>query len=206
MEPTAEILNFTDNLVAAVQSATGQRLDLTPETLPFLDYYGQIYRGSRDKKFTKDRAAAENLSLLLAPMGGAYFGQVIHAKYACQWHAPLQSYGEWRIQFEHCFLYFNPVAVAMEVFNQKEMKGWPAAFETRPEDEAWLCSILDELGRVSVEDYYTFSVRWEILDTVVARLETAEIMERGPGSCESLKLYNDADYESFIRRLTAGRR
>ena len=205
MEPTEEILSFTDGIVAVVQSSTGQRLDLTPETLPFLDYYGQIYRISRDKKFLNDKAG-ENLSLLLAPMGGAYFGQVLCAKYACRWHAPFQSYGEWRIQFEQCFLYFNPVAVAMEVFNQKEMKGWPAAFRTRPEDEAWLCSILDELGGVTVEDYFTFSVRWEILDTVVARLETAEIMERGPGNCDSLKLYGDADYASFIRRRTAGRR
>ena len=125
MEPTEEILSFTDGIVAVVQSSTGQRLDLTPETLPFLDYYGQIYRISRDKKFLNDKAG-ENLSLLLAPMGGAYFGQVLCAKYACRWHAPFQSYGEWRIQFEQCFLYFNPVAVAMEAgFVARSFSGFP---------------------------------------------------------------------------------
>lgn len=201
MTDMREVINFSNNLIAAVLTAVGQKLDMTPETLPFLDYYAQIFREVRDRKFVDDREAATDISLLFGPLAGAYFGQVITKKYACRWHAPMGDYGNWRIQFDHCFLFFNPAAVAMEVFNQREMEGCNSAFITRKEDEEWLCSILDEWGLVRPEEYYSFSVRWEILDTIVGKLETTEVFQKGARGCEVVKVYGVEDYEAYIETM-----
>jgi hypothetical protein len=201
MTDIREVVNFSNNLIAAVLTAVGHKLDMTPETLPLLDHYARIFRDVRDSKFGPNQESGMDISLLFGPMAGAYFGQVITKKYACRWHAPRGDYGGWRIQFDHCFLFFNPAAVAMEVFNQRDMVGWSSAFTTKKEDEEWLCSILDEWDMVRPEEYYSFSMRWEILDTVVQKLETAEIFQRGAHGCEAVKVYGPEEYEAYIKAL-----
>lgn len=203
MESPAEIESFSSNLITAVLTSTGQRLDMTPETLPFLDYYGRIFRESREKKSAKDKDKdkdnGKDISLLFAPMAGAYFGQVICKKYECEWFAPHRKYDRWRIQFSSCFLFFNPVAVAIEVLNQRELEGWSSSYIARKEDEEWICTIFDQWDMVIKEDYFSFSVRWEILDTIIDKLKTAELMERGGKWKEKVRTYGNTDYEKYIK-------
>ena len=202
MKSPQEVVDFSSTLVKAVEKATGHPLDTEPETLPILDYYCRLYRESRKGKPEGEVAAeGDGVGKLLAPMAGAYFGEVARKKFECDWHAPLQQYGLWRIQFKHCFLFFNPVAIALEVLSQQETVAWSSSYVTHREDEEDICSALDAWGPISRNDYYTFSIRWEILDLVSSRLTTTELLAKGVRGDGKVKVYSSRDYERYIKSL-----
>ncbi|MFH0911372.1 MAG: hypothetical protein V1918_07720 [Planctomycetota bacterium] len=201
----AQVGEFGENLMHAVEKATGHCLDLTPETLPILDFYCQIYRESLKAKgpsvkVVKDGPAeqGEGVDLLLAPMAGAYFGQVVTRKYDCRWVTEPGKYARWRIQFDHIFLYFYPVGVAMEILNQRSVAGWPPAFIMRRESEQVVLSSLDRLVPVADEEYYSFIMRWEVLDSIVNMLASIEVLSR-KGKKVKVPVYKTSDYESYIK-------
>ncbi len=199
MKTPSEVAEFYNNLIDAVASATGYKLDMTPETLPILDFYFQIYRESLTAKGKeKVKEKSEDIALLFAPMAGAYFGEVICKKYDCQWVAPKKKYDQWRVQFKHCFLYFNPVSIAMEILSKQGVEDWPSTFFTYKEDEDVLSRALDQWDWVRREDYYSFIVRWEILDSIINMLATIEALRLQKDGAR-FKSYKNADYEKYIR-------
>ena len=210
MKAPPEVAEFYNNLIDAVASATGHKLDLTPETLPILDFYFQIYRESlsgkgkkekakgKGKKKAKARGNSKDIARLFAPMAGAYFGEVICRKYDCKWVASKKRYDKWRVQFKHCFLYFNPVAMAMEILSRKSVEDWPSTYFTYKEDEDVLSRALDQWDWITPDDYYSFIVRWEILDTIINMLATIEALKRQKDGTK-LKAYKNADYGKHIR-------
>jgi hypothetical protein len=173
MTPGAEvpvvIEQLSDGCVRFVQQALNLPLDYTPETLPILDHYvrerGQLGEG---------RAREEALELL-APATGAYFGEVVRRTMGyVRWHCPGDEYDRFRLEFEPFFLSFNPLAVATEVIRKGQATAPGAFFDVLDEARDMLKEALNKHARVPTEDYYTFSMRYEVLEQVAEVLFALE--------------------------------
>lgn len=168
--------------VVAVQNALGLELDFTPDTLPILDHYAQMAAES----------GQEETIQLVTPMAGAYFGELVRRHLGpARWHAP-DDYQEWRIEMEQIFLHFNPVGVALEVLLQEDAPGWSAHFSVLEGDRTAVRKALDLLGDVESDDYYRFSVRWEVLDQVVATLTQRALTSGDTHRVFSAEVYQTA--------------
>jgi hypothetical protein len=142
-----------------VQKSTGVALDFTSDTLPILDHYL--------RQVPHDGGDVQNL---VAAAAGAYFGEVVRRAFPCRWHAPTDDYGAWRIEFEHVFLHFNPVAFAHEAIIASEVVRGGSGFGVLDQDVEAVRAGLEALGTVGEEDYFRLATRFEVLNTVVDRL------------------------------------
>jgi len=152
--------------VQYVHAATGVMLDLTPETLPVLDHY-----------LAEARAAQPDLKSLVARAAGAYFGELVRSLYPARWRLTDDAEG-WRLEFERCFLYFNPAAFAREAIEGSDVVEGGAGFGVAAGDLDALQAALAVFGEVPAEDYYRLSTRLEALGPLVDRL-TANALARG---------------------------
>jgi hypothetical protein len=143
-------------------------LDFTPDTLPLLDHHLQAARAEAEK--------SADLRDLLATSAGGYFGEVVrrHLPFA-RWHVEENDFARWRIEFGHVFLHFNPVGVAHEALRGEDVPDWQAHLEVLPSDKSLLEQALARMGEIEADDYYTLSVRFEVLSQVVAALEAAQV-------------------------------
>jgi len=146
---------LSNDCVEAVRDSLGIDLDFTADTLPLADH---LCRGlPRDPK-TLEQASR---------MVGAYFGEVVRRRFGCRWHMATESSLLWRLEFEQCYLYFNPVGVVLELLFEGEIPGSNATFVTWPDAIEALAPVLDRMPAVSEKDYYNLSIRFEVLETVV---------------------------------------
>lgn len=139
-------------------------LDFTPETMSLVDHW-----------LSNAREADDTAVPLVAEAAGAYFGEVVRrAIPGARWHVG-RTPEEWRIELDHVFLSFNPLGVAHEALGEDDAPGWRAHLEVLKEDRALLEQTLSRLGDVREDDYYRLSVRWEVIEHVVAALESAAV-------------------------------
>jgi hypothetical protein len=141
--------------VADVSAALEIDLDYTADTLPLVDHF---CRG-----LPRDAQVLERASRTV----GAYFGEVVRRRFGCRWHLSTESSLLWRLEFERCFLYFNPVGVVLELLFEGEVPGSNASFATWPDATEALVPLLDRMPPVSEEDYFKLATRFEVLETVV---------------------------------------
>lgn len=154
METDDAVMDLTVACVTSVKNATGMELDLTQDTLPILDHYASVADSPRDEVVS-----------LLAPMCGAYFGELIRRQLGDgTWSVDLDDHAEWRLRFERCSLVFNPIGIALEVLLKQEVPDWGAHFQTAPEDQLRVKQALEVYGDVRDRDYYTFGVRDEAIE------------------------------------------
>ena len=154
MEDNTAVMDLTVACVTSVKNATGMELDLTQETLPILDHYATLIDSPRDE-----------IMSLLAPMCGAYFGELLRGQLEDgQWVTDADDYSEWRLRFERCSLTFNPIGVALEALLAEDVPDWGAQLRTAPEDQLRVEKALEVFGDVRDRDYYTFSVRFEAIE------------------------------------------
>ncbi len=147
-------MDLTVACVTSAKNATGLELDLTPETLPILDHYASLVDSPRDE-----------LVSLLAPMCGAYFGELIRRDLQDgTWWLDPEDYTQWRLRFERCSLRFNPIGIALEVLLGEDVADWGAHLQTDARDRARVERALEVFGDVRDRDYYTFSVRYEAIE------------------------------------------
>lgn len=177
-----------------VRDELGFELDYTVETLPVVDHYcRQARRGARWPD------GAEHL----AETVGAYFGEVLRVHYGtgCRWHLGADGSHAWRLEFERFFLCFNPVGIALELLLEGKAHGWNADFVTLPEVADDLEAHLDSLPGVSEDDYYTLSVRSEVLETIQAFLELWQRAQAERDAAAPQKTYRTADYEERLGQI-----
>jgi hypothetical protein len=156
MDPNSAVMDLTVACVTSVKNATGLELDLSQDTLPVLDHYAEMLDAPRD----------EILSLL-APMSGAYFGELLRRHFDDgEWVTDPDDYSQWRLRFERCSLTFNPVGVALEVLLGQDLPDWGANLQTPPEEQLRVVKALEVFGDVRDRDYYTFTVRFEAIEQV----------------------------------------
>jgi hypothetical protein len=151
--------------VRFVQQALAMPLDFTPETLPILDHY--VRERGHDGR--------EEISRLLAAPTGAYFGEVVRRRLGhVRWHCPGDDYDQYRLEFEPCFLSFNPIAIATEIIAEGKATAPGANFDVLDEARDMLKQALQKHARVPPEDYYTFTMRYEVLEQITELLFALE--------------------------------
>jgi hypothetical protein len=154
MNANTAVMDLTVASVTSVKNATGMELDLSQDTLPILDHYAGLVDAPR-----------EEILSLLAPMSGAYFGELLRKQLDDgEWVTDGDDYSEWRLRFERCSLTFNPLGIALEVILGQDIPEWGAHLQTAPEDQLRIKKALDVFGDVRDRDYYTFSVRFEAIE------------------------------------------
>lgn len=169
--PPPAVAELSEACVRYVKEALGLELDYTPETLPIVDHY------------LRERAhdLGEEAVALLAPVAGAYYGEVVRrALGGARWHAAGDAHRGYRLEFERVFLCFNPLGVAAEVIEQDDAGGWAAHLQLLPEAREAVQDALAQGGPVRHEDYYSFSVRLETLQSVLDVLAGLESARQGP--------------------------
>jgi len=151
------VADLADACVRFVQSALGIVLDFTPDTLPILDHYLiQARKNPRDEVLA-----------LIAPAAGAYFGEVVGAALGpCRWYLEGDSLEDWRLEFERCYLTFNPVGAALEAVLGEQAPGHGAHLQVLPNEAALVRESLERTGDVRNEDYYRLAIRFEVLEQV----------------------------------------
>jgi hypothetical protein len=152
-----------------VKDSLQLELDYTHETLPILDHYTRTRAGAGE--------APDEVRDLLTPALGAYFGEVVRRSLpGVRWRVPVdpEDFGGYRLEFELIFLHFNPLGIAREVLAQDEVEESGASFQVLDEARAALHDALEESGGVSVDDYYSFTIRYETLELVISVLSALE--------------------------------
>jgi hypothetical protein len=163
--PEPHVLDLADACARAIERAVGVAPDYTSDTLPLLDHYVRM---------VPEQASSEIIELV-APAAGAYFGEVVRRTLGhARWLAPGGDYQAYRLQFERCFLQFNPIGVALEVIYQDDMEGWAAHYRVHPDERDAVRAAIDRLGSVAAEDYYRFEVRYDVVQAVYAGLRPRE--------------------------------
>jgi len=151
METDTAIQDLTVACVTSVKNATGLELDLTQDTLPILDHYAELVDSPRDEVVS-----------LLAPMCGAYFGEVLRRHLQDgNWDCAPETPEDWRLRFEHCPLELNPIGVALEVLTRREAVGWGSHLQMAPAERAKVDRALSVFGDVREDDFFRFGVRFE---------------------------------------------
>jgi hypothetical protein len=154
-------------------------LDWTPETLPILDTWLKQSRGETRPEVIQ----------LIAPAVGAYFGEVLRKELGARWVAPEGAPSNWRLELEGCFLYFNPVGMAVEALQLEDTEGLGAALSVDDEFTDELREHLAASGPVNLEDYYLLATRHEVIDQVVhflmARKPQISADETSPAAYEA---------------------
>ena len=170
------VAEFSDALVRAVDEVLGMRLDHTPDTLPLLDHY---LRHSRSKEGVEGGLGGfrPEFLQLLAPMVGCYFGEVVRRSFETRWVMPEQDPSTWRMEFVRCFLFFNPMGVAVESLVQREVDGVPGAFQVAIEMRESVAALLDNQPAVLERDFFALTVRWEILDLISSHLMEHRLLQ-----------------------------
>ncbi len=171
-EDPASIIDLVAGCRLAVRQVVGVDLDFTQDTLPLLDHYASQAKGSK-----------EEIAMLVAPMCGAYFGEVLRRTLGpARWDAPEGADpSDVRLQFEQVFLELNPMGMALEAVLRMPVEGWGAHLHVRPEDRQAVSDAIELLGEVREEDYYRFGVRFEVVEQVV---QTLLRKRQGPGDAE----------------------
>jgi hypothetical protein len=194
-EAPASIADAARACVRFVQESLQLVLDFTPDTLPFLDHYVRTRAGVGE--------AAEEVRDLLTPPLGAYFGEVVRrALPGVRWHVPGHDpldYTAYRLEFETIFLHFNPLGIAREALEQTDVPGFGANFQVLDEARGELERALEQAGVVSLDDYYTFSVRYETLEHVSSVLSALEVKTQSTPRTFGPEVYRVAAGESLDR-------
>lgn len=202
------VLDLATACRASVLATVGVELDFEPETLPILDHYAKNHRelaagekvrpGKRKTKSTASgKAESDELLGLVAPMCGAYFGEVLRHRFdAMRWHAP-DEHGLWRLEAESVFLFFNPIGTAVEVIEEEDAPGWGAHLRVRPTDREAVRSALELFGDVRDTDYYSFTVRFEVFEQVM------ETLGRQARDRNERRFWESAEYDAFVARENA---
>jgi hypothetical protein len=165
----APIDDLAQACVRFVKEALSLTLDFEPETLPILDHYARAP--------AEAGKARDEVRDLLTPALGSYFGEVVRrAMLGVRWHIPADphDYGSYRLEFDSIFLHFNPFGIAHEVLAQGEVEESGANFQVLDEARAPLHEALEQSGGVSIDDYYSFTIRYETLELVISVLTALE--------------------------------
>ena len=164
--PSSELLQLADSCVDFVQRALQLPLDYTQDTLPILDHYLRTAR-----KEAKDASVLAPL----VPAVGSYFGVLLCRLFDdARFVGEGEAYEQYRVEFGSLFLHLNPLGIAQEVLTVADAPGWHAHLAMLPDQRVIVEQTLTQGLSLQDQDYYSFSVRYEMIDHVVAVLGALE--------------------------------
>lgn len=168
---SVNVADLSDACVRFVQGTLGILLDFTPDTLPILDHYLLEAR----------KTPRAEILQLIAPAAGAYFGEVVKASLGpCRWYLEGDGPESVRLEFERCFLGFNPIGAALEAVLGEEAPGYGAHLQVLPSEAALVRESLERTGDVRREDYYRLAVRFEVIEQIATLLTARMADEENP--------------------------
>jgi hypothetical protein len=155
------ILDLAASCVRFVERAVGLPPDLTPDTLPLLDHYLHTVRA----------APHDEVAGLIVPAAGAYFGELVRRQLGpARWHWDAEDPSACRLEFQHCFLSFNPLGSVLEAIQGGAVEGSGAHFSLLRDQEALVQESLARMGDIREDDFYRLAVRFEALEQIVSLL------------------------------------
>ena len=155
MTEDSRLLELVAGCIDAVKRATDIELDFTQDTLPVLDHYAGLQHETKQEVLE-----------LIAPMCGAYYGEVLKRELGEAWWHTEDAFEHWRLEFAGCLLHFNPVGTAMEVLAKGDAPGWFAHLQTAPKERTLVETALQVFGEVPEDRYHLFTTHFEATDQV----------------------------------------
>lgn len=161
-------------------------LDFSPETLSVLDHYAATVRGELRQR--------PELGPLVARAIGAYFGEVLRARFTGFWRVPSPNVHDWQLCSHVVFLWINPIGVGFDaLYGNDEHEGPRSPLRTAPEDREFLQQRLEAMPPVPEDEYFLFTTRFEVIEACVEALR-ARLEESGYGGTE----FTEEDYAEAL--------
>ncbi|MCS6911816.1 MAG: hypothetical protein RMK29_14945 [Myxococcales bacterium] len=167
-----------------VQRATGCSVDLSVESLAYMDHYLRTVRQAGP--------ISDELRALLAAALGAHLGEVAIARFGGRWResAPHEHNqvddrdpAGWQVELDCVPLWFAPVGMAAEALASGEVDGYDGSLRTRPDLLGPLQEALERTAPVTEEYYYSLTGRFETVAFAVELLAELERQRRERAGC-----------------------
>jgi len=180
--PPPIIEELTHACLEYVLRAVGVGLDFRPETLPLLDHYAVGVRPDLEKN--------PALGEMIARATGAYFGELVRARFDGFWRLASPSVHDWSVCLRTAFLSLNPLGVGYDaVYGGETHDGPRSNLRVPPEDGEYLDRRLATLPPVPEDEYFLFTTRFEVIEVAVESLR-AKLDEQGYGETT----FSEEDY------------
>lgn len=185
MEPPPDEITELDAACREyVRRALGVELDGTADTLPVLDHYLSLVRGTLEER--------PELVPLLTRAVGAYFGEVVRRTIGGFWLLPDADVHHWRVCLAPVFLSLDPVGGAYDaLYGTSDHDGPSAEIHLAPEDREPVEQRLAALPPVGEDEYFLLSTRLEVVEIATEALRGQMIA----GGQEDV-VFEPADYEA----------
>jgi hypothetical protein len=182
LAPPELVAEATSACLDYVQRATGMMLDFRPETLGILDHYAATVR--------KELSQRPELAPLVARAMGAYFGEVLRARFPGFWRVPSANLHDWQLCFRVVFLWINPIGVGYDaLYGNDDHDGPRSHLRTAAEDREFLKQRLEAIPPVPEDEYYLFTTRYDVIETSIEALGL-RLEQSGYGGTE----FGEEDY------------
>jgi len=156
---------LAERCIVACRTATGMILDYSEESLAVLDHW---VSQAGDKPEMVD---------LVAPLAGAYFGELTRRRFGAAWVMRGLEPASWRVELASFGLTWSPVAMAAEAVAGAEVDGYDATLQAGAR-EALVAERLAQLPPVPEDEFYSLTGRLEALEVVVDFLADLERQDR----------------------------
>jgi hypothetical protein len=187
--PPEPIADYVSACLDYVRRAIKVELDFTPETLPLLDHYATLSRETIRER--------PELEPLITRAAGAYFGEVVRARFGGFWKATTINVHDWAICCTAVYLWFNPIGIAYDaIFSGTEHDGPRSMLRVSPEDHEFLAQRLASVPPLPEDEYFSFSARFEAIEIAIDALY-ARMADRGDEGSE----FTPEDYGAGPRVL-----
>jgi hypothetical protein len=157
---------LAERCIDACQRALGVTLDYSEESLAVLDHW-----------LAEVPADKPELIELVAPMAGAYFGELSRQRLGGSWLMPGLDPGSWRVQLTGRALSWSPVAMAAEAIAGAEVEGHDATLRAGA-DAQLVADRLEQLPPVTEQEFYSLTGRLEALTAVADYLADLSRLDR----------------------------
>jgi hypothetical protein len=175
MDP--RVTPFVEAARGYVRRALKLELDMSPESLAYVDHYARTTREAQP-----DGKLAADVLRLAASALGAYFGEVLLAAHGGQW--VIESGAEaaperWRIELDPPSLSLSPVALAAGALAGDEVPGYDDRVTPSLQDAVALQQLLEATPPIDADMFYSLTGRYETIEKMRDLL--AEIARRRDG-------------------------
>ncbi len=164
--PPLEVAELAAVAVDAVRNACGMTLDLTSDTLPFLDHLVR-----------ENRKLPTGVRPLLHGATGACLGETCRRTFGGIWHLPDPDPLHWSVRFFSCPLAIFPVVMGVEIFRKKLPESSPPTVVVSPSMVDVLENALAQATPVTLEEYYSFCGRFDAIHLMVDFLTELEHLQ-----------------------------
>ncbi len=161
--PPVEVAELAAVVVDVARHRYGVSLDLTSETLPFLDELAR-----------ENRLAPGGVKRLFALAAGAYLGETLRRAFGGIWDlgGTPQNPENWSVRFLSCPLALRAPQLGEEILAQSMPE--ESALVVSPAFLEMLEAVLSQAAPLREEEYFSFCGRYDALHLVVDVLTEAE--------------------------------